>query len=60
MHAWGPKQGGEGGCKVAQPQNYVNFFGRFWALGPSDLGRGHRGDSNGGTMTFWDALGPEL
>ena len=32
----------------------------FWALGPSDLGRGHRGNPENGRMTFWDAMEPEL
>ena len=36
------------------------FWGLSGALGPSDLGRGHRGDSENGRMTFWDALEPEL
>ena len=35
-------------------------LGLTGALGASDLGRGHRGDSNGASMSFWDALGLEL
>ena len=42
------------------PGNIRIFWGLPGALGPSDSGRGHRGDSNGASMSFWDALGPEL
>ena len=42
------------------PGNTRKILGLSGALGPSDLGRGHREDSENGRMTFWDALGPEL